>query len=41
MGLKAGGGRALSVLRDQSNIYAGEDFEGFEITTFDGENMIV
>jgi hypothetical protein len=40
-GLKLGEAAALSVLRDQSNIYAGENFEGFEITTFDGENMIV
>ena len=40
-GLRLGEAAALSVLRDQSNIYAGEDFEGFEITTFDGENMIV
>jgi membrane-associated phospholipid phosphatase len=39
-GLRLGEAAALSVLRDQSNIYAGEDFEGFEITTFDGENMI-
>jgi hypothetical protein len=40
-GLKLGEAAALSVLRDQSNIYAGENFEGFEITTFDGENIIV
>jgi membrane-associated phospholipid phosphatase len=40
-GLRLGEAAALSVLRDQSNIYAGEDFEGFEITTFDGENTIV
>jgi hypothetical protein len=40
-GLRLGEAAALSVLRDQSNNYAGENFEGFEITTFDGENMIV
>jgi len=40
-GLRLGEAAALSVLRDQRNIYAGENFEGFEITTFDGENMIV
>ncbi len=40
-GLRLGEAAALSVLRDQSNIYAGENFEGFEITTFDGENIIV
>jgi hypothetical protein len=40
-GLKLGEAAALSVLRDQSGIYAGEDFEGFEITTFDGEAITV
>jgi hypothetical protein len=40
-GLRLGEAAALSVLRDQSDIYAGENFKGFAITTFDGENMIV
>ena len=40
-GLRLGEAAALSVLRDQRNNYAGENFEGFEITTFDGENIIV
>ena len=40
-GLRLGEAVALSILRDQSNNYAGENFEGFDITTFDGENMIV
>ncbi len=40
-GLRLGEAVALSILRDQSENYAGEDFEGFTITTFDGDNMIV
>ena len=31
----------LSVLRDQSNNYAGENFEGFTITKFDGTTVTV
>ena len=40
-GLRLGEAVALSVLRDQSNDYAGEDFEGFTITTFDGNTITV
>jgi membrane-associated phospholipid phosphatase len=40
-GLRLGEAAALSILRDQSNNYAGENFEGFEITTFDGQTMTV
>jgi len=32
---------AISLLRDQSNNYAGEDFEGFNITKFDGTPLSV
>jgi hypothetical protein len=39
--LRLGEAAALSVLRDQSNNYAGENFEGFEITTFDGQTIAV
>jgi hypothetical protein len=39
--LRLGEAAALSILRDQSNNYAGENFEGFEITTFDGQTMTV
>ena len=40
-GLRLGEAAALSVLRDQRNNYAGENFEGFEITTFDGQTITV
>jgi hypothetical protein len=30
---------AISILRDQNNNYIGENFEGFEITTFDGKSI--
>jgi hypothetical protein len=40
-GLRLGEAAALSLLRDQSNIYAGENFEGFQITTFDGDRITV
>jgi hypothetical protein len=39
--LRLGEAAALGVLRDQSDIYAGENFEGFEITTFDGQTITV
>jgi hypothetical protein len=32
---------AISVLRDQSNNYVGEDFEGFTISKFDGTTITV
>jgi hypothetical protein len=32
---------AISILRDQSNLYAGEDFEGFSITKFDGTTITI
>lgn len=40
-GLRLGEAAALNILRDQSNNYAGENFEGFEITTFDGQTIAV
>jgi hypothetical protein len=40
-GLRLGEAAALSILRDQRNNYAGENFEGFEITTFDGQTITV
>jgi hypothetical protein len=39
-GLKLGEAVALSILSDQKGVY-GEDFEGFEITKFDGTNVTV
>jgi hypothetical protein len=41
MGLRLGEAVALSVLRDQSNNYVGENFAGFTITTFDGTTVTV
>jgi hypothetical protein len=41
MGLRLGEPVSLSVLRDQTNKYVGENFEGFTITTFDGTTVIV
>ena len=41
MGLRLGGAVSHSVLRDQTNNYVGENFEGFTITTFDGTTVIV
>jgi hypothetical protein len=38
--VRLGEAAALGVLRDQSNIYA-ENFEGFPIATFDGEDVAV
>jgi membrane-associated phospholipid phosphatase len=38
-GLRLGEAVALSLLRDQGNNYAGENFEGFAITTFDGKTV--
>jgi hypothetical protein len=32
---------ALSILRDQGNLYAGEDFTGFTITKFGGTTLVV
>ena len=40
-GLLLGEAAALSVLRDQSNNYVGEDFEGFTIKKFDGTTITV
>ena len=40
-GLRLGEAVAISILRDQSNNYVGEDFEGFTITTFDGKTITV
>jgi hypothetical protein len=39
--LRLGDAVAISVLRDQSNNYVGEDFEGFTITNFDGTTVPV
>jgi hypothetical protein len=40
-GLRLGEAVAISLLRDQSQNYVGEDFEGFTITTFDGHTITV
>jgi hypothetical protein len=40
-GLRLGEAVALSILFDQSNNYAGEDFEAFTITKFDGTTVKV
>jgi hypothetical protein len=40
-GLRLGEAAAISVLRDQSNNYLGEDFRGFTITKFDGTTITV
>jgi hypothetical protein len=40
-GLRLGETVAISILRDQHKVYAGEDFAGFQITTFDGTSHIV
>jgi membrane-associated phospholipid phosphatase len=40
-GMRLGEAVALSVLRDQSNNYVGEEFEGFIITKFDGTTITV
>ncbi len=40
-GLLLGEAAAISLLRDQSNNYAGEDFDGFTITKFDGTTVTV
>ena len=40
-GLRLGEKVAISILRDQRNNYAGEDFDGFIITKFDGTTLTV
>jgi hypothetical protein len=40
-GIRLGEAVALSILRDQRDNYPGENFKGFAITTFDGDNVIV
>ena len=40
-GLLLGEAAALSVARDQHNVYTGEDFDGFVITKFDGTTVLV
>ena len=40
-GLRLGEAVAISLLRDQSENYLGEDFEGFTIATFDGTTITV
>jgi membrane-associated phospholipid phosphatase len=40
-GMRLGEAVALSILRDQGGNYPGENFKGFAITTFDGENLMV
>src|ERR1700730_767881 len=40
-GLRLGEAVAISILRDQSKVYAGEDFTGFTITKFDGTTLAV
>jgi hypothetical protein len=39
--LRLGEAAAISVFRDQSNNYVGEDFEGFTITKFGGTRITV
>lgn len=40
-GMRLGEQVAISILRDQNNNYVGENFEGFEITTFDGKSITI
>jgi hypothetical protein len=40
-GMLPGDAVALSILSDQSNTYAGEDFDGFVITKLDGTTVKV
>jgi hypothetical protein len=40
-GLRLGEAAAISLLRDQSDNYAGEQFQGFTITKFDGTTVTV
>jgi membrane-associated phospholipid phosphatase len=40
-GMRLGEVVAISILRDQSDNYVGEDFEGFRITKFDGATITV
>jgi hypothetical protein len=40
-GLILGEAVGISILRDQGNVYAGEDFTGFTITKFDGTTLVV
>jgi hypothetical protein len=40
-GMRLGEAVAISILRDQSKVYAGEDFTGFTITKFDGTTIAV
>jgi membrane-associated phospholipid phosphatase len=40
-GMRLGEAVALSILSDQSDNYAGENFKGFTITTFDGKTITV
>jgi hypothetical protein len=40
-GLILGEAVAISILRDQRDVYAGEDFAGFTITKFDGTTIAV
>jgi len=40
-GVRLGEAVAISILRDQSKVYAGEDFTGFTITKFDGTTIAV
>ena len=39
--LRLGEAVAISLLRDKRNDFAGEDFEGYTITKFDGTTVIV
>jgi hypothetical protein len=40
-GLRLGEAVAISILHDQRKVYAGEEFSGFQITTFDGTSYLV
>jgi hypothetical protein len=39
--LRLGEAVAISILRDQQHCYAGEDFSGFTIRTFDGKLVTI
>jgi hypothetical protein len=40
-GMRLGEAAAISLLQDQSNNYAGENFDGFTITKFDGTTVTI
>jgi len=40
-GVSVGEAVAIRIVHDQRKVYAGEDFAGFQIPTFDGTSLIV